>query len=48
MRMRLSRLQAIHKNKCVSETDFMQKLFETKGLETCCEGAYPIGEERHL
>lgn len=48
MRMRLSRLQAIHKNKYVSETAFMQKLFETKGLETCCEGVYPIVEENHL
>ena len=48
MRMRLSRLQAIHKNKYISETAFMQKLFETKGLETCCEGVYPIVEENHL
>lgn len=48
MRMRLSRLQAIHKYKYVSETAFMQKLFETKGLETCCEGVYPIVEENFL
>ena len=48
MRMRLSRLQAIHKYKYVSETAFMQKLFETKGLEACCEGVYPIVEENHL
>ncbi len=47
MRMRLSRLQAIHKYKYVSETAFMQKLLETKGLESCCEGAYPIVEENH-
>lgn len=48
MRMRLSRLQAIHKYKYVSETAFMQKLFETKGLETCCEGVCPIVEENYL
>ncbi len=47
MRMRLSRLQAIHKYKYVFETAFMQKLFETKGMETCCEGVYPIVEENH-
>lgn len=47
MQMRLSRLQAIHKYKYVSEMAFMQKLFETKGLEACCEGVYPI-EENHL
>ena len=41
MRMRLSRLQAIHKYKYVSEMAFMQKLFETKGLEVCCEGGLP-------
>ena len=46
--MRLSRMQAIHKYKYVSETDFMQELFETKGLETCCEGVYPIVEENYL
>lgn len=46
--MRLSWLQAIYKYKYISETAFMQKLFETKGLEICCEGVYPIVEENHL
>lgn len=35
MRMRLSRLQAIHKYKYHSEESFMQKLGETEELELC-------------
>lgn len=48
MRMRLSRLQAIHKYKYISETAFLQKLFETKGMEICLDKVYPVGMENKM
>lgn len=45
MRMRLSRLQAIHKYKYSSIEQFTAKLAETNGLEVCCGDYEPISVE---
>ena len=48
MRMRLNRLQAIHKYKYQSEDGFMEKFRETRGIECCFEeqAQKPVPEEK--